>query len=157
MVEKKTTKKSSVKKKESEESKEPISKKKTEKYYYGLGRRKTAVARVRLYKGKGEFLINDKEAKQYFPTLELQTIIEGPLKLTNLLGQFRVSVKVRGGGPKSQAEAVRLGIARALVVFDKDLKKELKTAGFLKRDPRMKERKKPGLKKARRAPQWRKR
>ena len=126
-------------------------------YFYGLGRRKTATAKVRLYKGKGRFLINNKDSKKYFPRISFQKIVNDPLVLLGLTDKFDISVWVSGGGKKGQVEAVRHGIARALVVYDKEFRKQLKDAGFLKRDPRMKERKKPGLKRARRAPQWRKR
>ena len=139
--------------------------KKQNKYYEAVGRRKTAVARVRLYLRKPlkpgsplEFLINGKKSiEEYFSFLEYQLIAANPLKLTKNVDRFIVSVKVKGGGPRSQAEAVRHGIARALVIFNENFRKRLKRAGFLKRDPRVKERKKPGLKKARRAPQWKKR
>jgi len=124
-----------------------------ERYYEGIGRRKRASARVRLVSRKKYFIINDRELKEFFPIEELSNIAR-----ESLSGQkFGVSVKVGGGGIKSQAEAIRLGIARALVKFDEALRPALKTSGFLKRDPRKVERKKPGLKKARRAPQWQKR
>ncbi len=129
------------------------------KYFYGTGRRKNAVARVRIYtegKKKG-ILINEKEHKQYFPTLELSRIIEDPLRVTGNKSKFTISIKVCGGGQKGQAEACRHGIARALIVLDENYKSQLRDSGFLTRDPRVKERKKPGLKKARRAPQWQKR
>jgi len=130
----------------------------SKKFYSGVGKRKTAIAQVRIFdKGKGEYLVNDKAAEKYFPTEELQKIINQPLKLLTLENKFNISVKIKGGGPKSQAEAVRHGLARALENFDKELRKTLKVAGFLKRDARIKERKKPGLKRARRAPQWAKR
>ena len=131
-----------------------------EKYFAGIGRRKTAVAQVRLYpskKDKADFVVNEMPSDKYFPTLEQQIIIQQPLKLTKNLDNFSISVKIKGSGPKAQSEAVRHGIARALLVWDSELKKKLKRAGFLKRDPRKVERKKPGLKKARRAPQWKKR
>lgn len=128
------------------------------KYFEGVGRRKTAIARVRLISHKGEgFLVNEKALEKYFPVPELQKIVLSPLDLTEHLSQFSVSVRVKGGGMNSQAEAVRHGIARALVLFNAELRKKLKDADFLKRDPRMRERKKFGLKRARRAPQWAKR
>jgi small subunit ribosomal protein S9 len=107
--------------------------------------------------GGGEILINGKDFKEYFPTFYLQKIVLSPLELVKCLNKFKILVKVTGGGKSAQAEAVRHGIARALVIFNPDFRKKLKKAGFLKRDPRMKERKKPGLKRARRAPQWQKR
>ena len=107
-------------------------------------------------KGSG-FSVNDNAHTVYFPTAELQKIAEDSLRKMKSLERFRVSVKVSGGGLHGQAEAVRHGTARALIIFNPDFRKRLKRAGFLKRDPRMKERKKFGLKKARRAPQWAKR
>jgi len=127
-------------------------------YLYAVGRRKKAIARTRLFKkGDGKIIINEKEFDKYFPTFELRQIVKQPLEAIGKLKEFDFSIKVAGGGPKGQAEAVRHGIARALIVFDKDLRKVLKSHGYLKRDPRRKERKKPGLKRARRAPQWAKR
>jgi len=131
--------------------------KKPERYFEAVGRRKTAVARVRVFTRAGDFTVNNKPYGQYFPTLELQKIVEDSLQKMKLFGRFRVSIKISGGGIHSQAEAVRHGIARALTKFNPDFRKRLKRAGFLTRDPRMKERKKPGLKRARRAPQWQKR
>ncbi len=134
--------------------------KKKEQYYEGLGRRKSAVARVRIKesnKKEQEFLINERQPEEYFFTQELREIVVSPLKATSLEGKFDVSVKVKGGGQRGQAEAVRLGLARALVKFDGELQETLRDLDYLKRDPRAKERKKPGLKKARRAPQWSKR
>jgi len=129
-----------------------------EKYFEGIGRRKTAIARVRLFPQKEKsFSVNEKPSENYFPTIELQETILAPLSLTGCLEQFKASAKVKGGGTVSQAEAVRHGVARALVLFDSSFRKKLKSAGFLKRDPRMRERKKFGLKRARRAPQWSKR
>lgn len=123
-----------------------------------VGRRKTAVARVRVYKkGAGNFYINFMPIEQYFPTRKLQTIVKDPLELTNTSGLYDISVKVAGGGKKGQAEAVRLGIARALVTMDEQLKPTLKHAGYLTRDSREKERKKYGLKGRRKAPQFSKR
>ena len=129
-----------------------------EKYYKAIGRRKTAVARVRLFtQGEKTYSVNGKSLENYFPTLELQQIIKSPLETMNCLDRFRVLSWVAGGGVHAQAEAVRHGIARALVLFTPDFRKRLKKAGFLKRDPRGKERKKFGLKRARKAPQWAKR
>jgi small subunit ribosomal protein S9 len=131
---------------------------KDKKYFEAVGRRKTAVAIVRLFPEKSdEILINNKNFKEYFPTIYQQKMVLAPLELTQNLGNFKIVVLARGGGKNSQAEAVRLGISRALVLFDSNLRPILKSAGFLKRDPRKKERKKFGLKKARRAPQWQKR
>ena len=133
-------------------------KSKPERYFEAEGRRKTAVARVRLFtKGEKTFLVNEKPLEQYFPTFELQKIAKASLETMKCLDKFRVSAKVKGGGLHAQAEAVRHGIARALVLFNPDFRKRLKAAGFLRRDPRMRERKKFGLKRARRAPQWQKR
>lgn len=125
-------------------------------YFEGVGGRKTSIARVRIFAEGGEFLINEKTLEQYFPTIELREIALSPFKR---IGQesFGVSVIVKGGGIHSQAEAARHGIANALLVFNPELRKKLKTAGFLTRDARMRERKKFGLKRARRAPQWQKR
>lgn len=133
--------------------------KKAPRYYYeGVGRRKRAVARVRLFtKGDKGFLINGVSYPQYFETLELQSIADGALRKMKVIDKFRVIAEVRGGGITGQAEAVRLGTTRALVVFNSDFRKRLKRAGYLSRDPREKERRKFGLKKARRAPQWAKR
>jgi small subunit ribosomal protein S9 len=129
-----------------------------EKYFEAVGKRKTAVARIRLFtRGKKEFLINAKSLQQYFPTFELQQIAQASLAKMKCLDKFRVSVLVRGGGLRGQAEAIRHGIARALILFNPNFRKRLKAAGFLRRDPRMRERKKFGLKRARRAPQWQKR
>lgn len=131
--------------------------KKPERYFEAVGRRKTAVARVRLFTRAGDFTVNSKPYAAYFPTMDLQRIVEDAPKKMKLWEHFRISVKVGGGGARSQAEAVRHGLARSLIKFNQDFRKRLKRAGFLTRDPRMKERKKFGLKKARRAPQWAKR
>src|SRR3989344_8448963 len=128
------------------------------RYLEAVGRRKTSVARVRLYEGeKFSIFINQKPFENYFPTYELRHIVEEPLSKTNLTRDFSISVKVNGGGIHSQAEAVRHGISRMLEKREPGLRKILKPLGFLKRDPRMKERRKFGLKKARKAPQWAKR
>lgn len=132
-------------------------------YIESLGRRKTSRARVRLVAQekqlnlKDNFIVNNKTYLEYFPTLELQTIVLSPLKLTNSQSKFKISAKIIGGGTRGQAEALRLGISKALIKTDDSLRTQLKTAGFLTRDPRMKERKKYGLKKARKGPQWAKR
>ena len=127
-------------------------------YIEAVGRRKTSVARVRLFnKGSGSVAINDKDMADYFPTEELRKIVEDPFKKMNLTKEFAITAKISGGGIHSQAEALRHGISRALIKFNADFKKSLKKAGFLTRDARMKERRKFGLKKARKAPQWSKR
>ena len=125
--------------------------------YWGTGRRKKAIARVRLVPGSGTININKRSIEDYFGLDTLKLIINQPLNLTNTAGKYDVFVNVKGGGLTGQAGAIRHGIARALVVADANLKTELKKAGYLTRDPRMKERKKYGLKKARRAPQFSKR
>ncbi len=131
---------------------------KKQKYFEGVGRRKTATARVRIYPDKKkEFVINEREFSKYFPDFEFQQIITSPLKLTQKENDFSVTVKVKGGGFRAQAEAIRLGLARALVKFNPDFKKSLRDAGYLTRDARVRERKKFGLRRARRARQWRKR
>ena len=131
---------------------------KEEKFWQGVGRRKTAVAVVKVFKEKeGSFLVNKKPLEKYFPLFELQKTAKAPLELLKLENKFRVLALVNGGGLVAQAEAIRLGLARALVSFKEEFRKKLRKAGFLKRDPRVKERKKPGLKRARRAPQWQKR
>ena len=126
-------------------------------YFAGTGRRKTSVARVRLYNGTGNVTVNGRDIDDYFGLDTLKYIIRQPLELTNLTGKFDVVVNVNGGGLSGQAGAVRHGISRALLLFDENLRGDLKKAGFLTRDPRMKERKKYGLKAARRAPQFSKR
>jgi small subunit ribosomal protein S9 len=132
---------------------------KAERYVYAVGRRKTAVAQVRLYpSGKEEVVIvNKKPIREYFGTAALETVALSPLKLTGLETAFRVSVVVRGGGLHGQTGAIKLGIARCLILHDPLLRAVLKAQGMLTRDARAVERKKPGLKKARRAPQWAKR
>jgi small subunit ribosomal protein S9 len=125
--------------------------------FYGTGRRKSSVARVRLVPGNGQIIVNGKESKDYFKKKTLEMIIRQPLVLTETEGRFDVLVNAHGGGTTGQAGAVRLGIARALLKADPEFRPALKRAGFLTRDPRMKERKKYGLKGARRAPQFSKR
>lgn len=132
---------------------------KTKKQYIEtIGRRKTATARVRMTTAsKQSYEINGKDLASYFPTEELQKIVTDPFATTEHSGHFTVSVRVSGSGIHSQAEAVRHGISRALIEDGEEYKGKLKRAGFLKRDPRVKERRKFGLKKARKAPQWSKR
>ena len=131
---------------------------KEERYIEAVGRRKTAVARVRMTEGaKNTLVINDRELNEYFPTEELRNTVKAPFTETKLGAKFKITVKVLGGGVPSQAEAIRLGISRGLLEYDIELRKKLKPLGFLKRDPRAKERRKFGLKKARKAPQWSKR
>ena len=131
--------------------------KKDSNVFCGTGRRKTSIARVRLLNGKGNITINGKTLDEYLPSDILKTIVKQPLNVTGTESKFDVIVKVEGGGLSGQAGAVRHGISRALVETSEDNKATLKAAGFLTRDPRMKERKKPGLKKARKAPQFSKR
>ena len=128
-----------------------------QRYYYGTGRRKTAVARVRLFPGSGEIVVNGKPFREYFPTDGHQREVMRPLQLANVEGQYNAMIKVRGGGTSGQAGAVRHGLTRALIVAEPDLRPTLKKAGLLTRDPRAKERKKPGLRRARRAKQYTKR
>ena len=126
-------------------------------YFYGTGRRKTAVARVRLFPGTGQVIVNGKALKDAFPRQTLQVLLEQPLRVTNTAGRYNVSAKVVGGGISGQAGAIRHGIARALTQADESLRSVLGKSGFLTRDPRVKERKKYGLKRARKAPQYTKR
>ena len=127
-------------------------------YYQGTGRRKSASARVRLFPGgSGNITINDRVAEEYFPRQRDLLVTREALRVTATEDKFDVTVKVLGGGPSGQAGAVRHGIARALVEADPELRPSLRQAGFLTRDPRAKERKKPGLKRARKAPQYTKR
>lgn len=128
------------------------------KYSYAVGKRKDAIAKVRLYvKGKGRIVINDRQLENYFPRLELRLNLQKPLELTGKTDSYDISAVVSGGGYQGQSDAIRLAIAKSLVDMDKDVKPVLKKAGLLTRDSRVKERKKPGLRKARRAPQWQKR
>ncbi len=126
-------------------------------YFYGTGRRKTSVARVRLYPGTGAITINGRSIDDYFGLETLKLIVNQPFGVTNTNGKFDIVCTVRGGGISGQAGAIRHGVARALLQSDVELRPALKKAGFLTRDPRMTERKKYGLKKARRAPQFSKR
>ena len=131
---------------------------KESKYIETIGRRKTASARVRMTpSAKFDIIVNGKDLPVYFPTDELRGIVKDAFEAAETGSKYKVTVRVAGGGVHAQAEAVRHGIARALVTEDEELRKKVKKAGFLKRDPRAKERKKPGLRKARRAPQWAKR
>lgn len=128
------------------------------RYIASVGRRKTSVARVRLSENpKNAYVVNGKDLATYFPTRELQLVASSAIEKSDSGAKFRIEALLRGGGIHSQAEALRHGIARALVSYDLELRKRLKKMGFLKRDPRMKERRKFGLKKARKAPQWSKR
>jgi small subunit ribosomal protein S9 len=126
-------------------------------YFYGTGRRKSSVARVRVYAGTGKITINDRDIDDYFGLETLKLIVRQPLALTGTTEKFDIVVRVAGGGVTGQAGAIRHGLSRALLQFDENLRPALKKAGFLTRDPRMKERKKYGLKGARRAPQFSKR
>ena len=130
----------------------------TRPFFYGTGRRKSSVARVRLYQGTGKVTINGRDIDDYFGLETLKLIVRQPLNLTELTEKFDIECRVAGGGVTGQAGAIRHGIARALLQYDSEnLRSSLKKAGFLTRDPRMKERKKYGLKAARRAPQFSKR
>ena len=129
----------------------------TKPYFYGTGRRKNSVARVRVYNGTGKITINDRDIDDYFGLETLKLIVRQPLAVAGVEGKFDIVVRVAGGGVSGQAGAIRHGLSRALLVYDENLRGELKKAGFLTRDPRMKERKKNGLKAARRAPQFSKR
>lgn len=129
------------------------------KYFEAVGRRKTAVARVRLHEGakKTSYTMNERPIEEYFPTEELSQTVRDALTTSGISDTFEITAKIQGGGAHAQAEAVRHGIARALTKFDAELRSSLKKAGYIKRDPRSKERKKPGLKKARKSAQWSKR
>jgi len=151
----KTSKKT---KKEIKEKQELVSDKKSKKYFEGIGRRKTSTARVRLLvQDEKTIIVNGKPLEKYFPTLETQQTILSAIQKMDIMGKFGVSIVVKGGGINSQSEAIRHGVANALLVFDPESRKTLKSTGFLTRDSRMRERKKFGLKRARRAPQWAKR
>lgn len=136
---------------------EPVKVSHSGKYIEAVGRRKSAIARVRIFPKASYFEINGVEYKKYFPFGTWQSIVESPFTKTEPNEKYGVSVKVSGGGMRGQAEAVRHGISRALVSIEEGYRKRLKKLGYLKRDPRVKERRKYGLKKARRAPQWAKR
>jgi len=145
------------------EKKEADAPAKARRYFEAVGRRKTATCRARLFTAQpldeyeGRITVNGKPYKEYFSAIELQQAVEASLNKLKSLNRFEISARVCGGGIQAQAEAVRHGIARTLVLFNPDFRKKLKRANYLRRDPRMKERKKYGLKKARRAPQWSKR
>ncbi|HAI21859.1 MAG TPA: 30S ribosomal protein S9 [Clostridiales bacterium UBA8153] len=126
-------------------------------FFYGTGRRKEAVARVRLYPGRGRVIINGRPLDEYFPLETLRTLVQSPLRSTETMDKLDIIASVSGGGVGGQAGAIRHGISRALVRLDQGNRTTLKKAGFLTRDPRMKERRKYGLKKARKAPQFSKR
>ncbi len=131
---------------------------KPDRYFEAIGRRKTAVARVRLFtRGDKQFLVNKKTYQEYFPLQEDQLTATASMRKMKCLDKFKIMVIVRGGGRSAQAEAVRHGTARVLVDFNNNFKKRLRKVGYLTRDPRMRERKKFGLKRARKAPQWAKR
>ena len=129
----------------------------TKPYFYGTGRRKSSVARVRVYNGTGKITINDRDIDEYFGLETLKLIVRSPLAVAGVEDKFDIVVRVVGGGISGQAGAIRHGLSRALLQYDETLRPALKKAGFLTRDPRMKERKKYGLKAARRAPQFSKR
>ena len=126
-------------------------------YFYGTGRRKSSVARVRVYPGTGKITINDRDIDDYFGLETLKLIVNQPLAVTGTEGKYDIVCRVNGGGVTGQAGAIRHGLSRALLQADENFRPALKKAGFLTRDPRMKERKKYGLKGARRAPQFSKR
>ena len=128
-----------------------------EKVYIGTGRRKRSTARVVMKKGKGKIIINDKDVNEYLPFPTLVMDLKQPLTVTKLVDKFDIEAVVKGGGFSGQSGAIRLGIARALLAYDDSLRKPLKEEGFIRRDPRKKERKKYGLNKARKAPQFSKR
>lgn len=132
---------------------------KAEVYFYGLGRRKASIAQVRIFPSEkgGEAVINKRKMKDYFPTLGMQNSFAVPFNVAGVAEKFRVEIAVQGGGRKGQLGACVLGMARSLVKFNPELKKLLKAEGLMTRDSRVVERKKPGLKKARKSPQWAKR
>jgi small subunit ribosomal protein S9 len=130
---------------------------KQQQYFYGTGKRKTSIARVRLFEnGSGKCTVNNKPFREYF-FHPLTEVALSPLDITDHMKEFDLEVKVEGGGKNSQSEAMRHGISKALLLFEPSLRTTLKKAGYLRRDARIRERKKPGLKRARRAPQWKKR
>jgi len=149
--------KKEIKVKTKKAEKKPVAPIKPEHYFEAVGRRKTAIARVRLYTKKIGLEVNKQDFQKYFPILRLQKKTTAALEKMKITDKLGAVVKVKGGGFNSQAEAISLGIARALVKFNPDFKKRLRRFGYLTRDSRMVERKKYGLKKARRAPQWKKR
>ncbi|EPR44465.1 Ribosomal protein S9, bacterial/plastid [Desulfovibrio sp. X2] len=129
----------------------------SQEFFYGTGKRKNAVARTRIYQGKGDIIVNGRPYEEYFPRATLQMIIRQPLNLTKTLGKFDIRINVAGGGVAGQAQAVRHGISRALLTVDPEMRGVLKKAGFLTRDSRVKERKKYGLRSARARYQYSKR
>ena len=129
----------------------------SQEFFYGTGKRKNAISRTRVYPGNGQILVNGKPYEDYFPRATLQMIIRQPLELTKMTDKFDIKINVNGGGMAGQAQAVRLGISRALLQFDSELRPPLKKAGFLTRDARIKERKKYGLRGARARFQYSKR
>ena len=129
----------------------------TKPFFYGTGRRKSSVARVRVYNGTGKITINGRDIDEYFGLETLKLIVNQPLEITETVGKFDIVCNVTGGGVTGQAGAIRHGLSRALLAYNEELRPALKKAGLLTRDPRMKERKKPCLKGARRAPQFSKR
>jgi small subunit ribosomal protein S9 len=147
------------KKKVTTKNEEPEEKITVEKYFYAVGKRKTAIAQVRIYPTDTpvDTLVNGKALTAYFSVLRFSETVKSALTCVGLADKFNVTVKVVGGGINAQAEAIRLGISRSLIKFDENLRKVLKAQGFLTRDARIVERKKPGLKKARKSPQWAKR
>jgi len=134
-----------------------MAEKSAEKYFFGLGRRKEATVRVRLLQNKNESTVNGKTVEAYFGDKNLVDAVYAPLKLVGVIEKYSISAIATGGGKAAQSEAVRLGVARALVELDEENKTTLRKVGYLTRDPREKERKKPGLKRARKAPQFSKR
>ena len=160
---KKVVKKKIVKKVPAKKAAIKKAKKTVRQYYEAVGRRKTSTARVRLFTckpfegEKAKILINEKKYTDFFTTFDLQEVILSPLKKMKSINRFEITIKVKGGGVRGQADAICHGISRALVKFNLDFSKKLKRSGFLTRDSRKKERKKPGLKKARKASQWKKR
>ena len=151
------TKKTKIKKTVSVKQKKEKKKKKETRYIEAIGRRKEAVTRVRLSKETPGLIINNKTLEQYFPLLSMQNKVLSPFKETKIENKFFISIKVKGGGITGQAEAIRLGISRCLAQINEKIKPLLREKGLLTRDSRVVERKKYGLKKARRAPQWQKR
>lgn len=163
VIKKVLTKKVVKKKPVAKVEKKLVKKDEVKRYYEAVGRRKEATARVRLFTcqpfedEKGRITVNGKPYDEFFTSFELRQTVINALSKMKSLNRFEVTAKVKGGGIRGQADAIRHGLARALVKFNADFSKKLKRAGYLTRDPRSVERKKPGLKKARRAPQWRKR
>ena len=145
-------------KQEEQEEKESEEQKEEKEYYEGVGSRKTSTAVVRIFtEGDSKIMVNEEPYEEYFPNLEMQETVTDALEEISNEKKFKISIMARGGGLHSQSEAIRHGMARALVDLDPSFKKRLKRVGYLTRDPRMKERKKPGKRGARRSPQWQKR